>query len=30
MIEMAVMLRGWVPQMKETQMVCNLQLHQED
>jgi len=30
MAEVAFILRGWQPQMKETYMVCNLQLHHVD
>ena len=30
MAEMAVFLCGWQPQMRETQMVCNLQLPHRD
>jgi len=27
--EMAVNLRGWLPQIRETHKVCNLQLHHD-
>ena len=30
MAEMAVILRVWLSQMKETHMVCSLQLHHKD
>jgi len=30
MAETAVILSGWLLQMRETHVVCNLQLHHED